>query len=545
MAILTPISQSFTINEQNNPRAGSLDTEDFSIIIHRIKQEDEIDPWGEAEWQLRMYVNGVKKTYTCEGDDVLVEKTFIWPDIIVDGMEFVPIKMELLEEDTWPNGDDIADISAFVDEDYEDGDYDNTDDFGAHRPAVFKRTYNLLLKEWQPVNINNDYLNTEYQPPFTWYITSGNYDGSTNVDENDATIWFNISVGNTPPYPPEKPSGPTFGWQGNIYDFSTKGYDIDGDRIQFGWDWDGDGDIDELTGFFGPWETCISPHTWSKGQIYYVKVRAIDAKGMPSAWSQPLKVRINAPGGINGIEIGEWSLGHIYCYYFDYVQTLEIINMLRSGGNIITALSGLITAISTALGIPVPYAVAFTVASALVRLGAEILNMLDKGMGIYLKVYAIEVAGMPIGGFGYIWSQSVTAGEGVAPQGNEAPDKPEKPSGEINIKLGREYPFSTVTTDPNDDRITYVYDWGDDNYSCSDLTPSGEKVSMSHSWEKSGNYKVRIKTLDEWGYESDWSDSLSITVTNGRQFTRTIFFNLLEKIIDHFPWLARLIRLPS
>ena len=53
LSILTPISQGLIINsKQDNPGGGKLPSEYFSITIHRIKQEDEIDPWpyGEADW---------------------------------------------------------------------------------------------------------------------------------------------------------------------------------------------------------------------------------------------------------------------------------------------------------------------------------------------------------------------------------------------------------------------------------------------------------------------------------------------------------------
>ena len=542
MVISTPISQSY-VADTIQPNTLGADNNDFSIIIHRIRQEDEIDPLSEADWQLRMYVNDVKITYECDGDDVYIDETFTWQDILTEGMEFVYVKMELLELDTWPNEHDIADISACVDPDYEEGDYDDTTNFNAHRPAVFKRTFNLTSKDWEPVDDDNDFLNTEGTPPVIWFITSGNYDGSTTIDENDATIWFNVMAGNTAPYPPEKPTGETFGWIDITYDFSTKGSDPDGDQVQFGWDWDNDNVVDEITDFYDQWQTCTTPHSWEHGQIYYIKVLAIDTEGAVSEWSDSIKIRINAPGGINGVDIYEWSLGHVYCQYFNHTNTDQIIDIFEDGTNVIAALSVVIAAIATACGVPFPYDIIFTIATAMVRLGIEIIKLLDVGMGIYLKIFVVELAGIPISSFGYIWSQTDVGQEGMAPAGNECPDKPSIPSGPTNIEIGGKYYYSSATTDPNNDRVTYVFDWGDGNFSCSDLIESGETAEISHIWEEKGSYNIKVKSLDEWGFESQWSDPLTISVTKTRQRSKPLFVNLFDRIIDIFPQLSTLLKL--
>jgi len=532
LSFLAPINLGFVIN-QNLENLEYTETENFSITLHRIRQEDEIDPWpyGEADWHLAMYVNDVKKTYDCVGDDVYVDKTFTWVDIIEEGMEFVNVRMELLDLDTWPNEDDIADISAYIDPDYEEGDYDDTTDFEAHRPAVFMRSYNVITKEWVPEDEDNDYLYFETTPPFYWCVTSGNYDGSTTVDENDATIWFNVSAGNTPPYPPEKPSGITFGWIDETYEYTTKGADPDLDLIQFGWDWNNDNVVDTITGFYDAWEPCTTPNSWDKGHIYYIKTIAIDSKGASSEWSEKLKVRINAPGGINGVEIDEWSLGHIYCIYFDHEATEEIIEIIQDGGDILAALAILIAAIANACGIPFQYEFILAIASALLNLGIEIIKFFDQGMGIYFKAYIVEIGGFPVSGFGYIWSQTEVGMEADPPIDNVAPEKPAKPSGEIQISPGKEYSFTSSTTDSNGDEIIYVFDWGDGNYSCSDLNESGIQVGMSHSWGVVGSYQIRVKSLDEWGFESSWSDPLEITVEKSRQKQRLSFFNLFSGLM--------------
>lgn len=527
--IVAPIAQSLTIKNEDNKQK-DLGGKDFSITIHRIREEDDIDPWphGEADWTIRMYVNNAMIEYNCPDDhnDLLVDKTFVWAGVNPNN-GYVSIRMELFDRDPWPDVNDIADIST-----YTGGGPDNSMNFP--RGAVFIQNYSVNTMQWKPVDNNNDYLTTDGQSPFIWYVTSGNYDGSTTWDENDATVWFNVSFGNSPPYPPEKPNGPASGWQGMIYDFSTSSSDPNGDKIQYGWDWDGLGDVDELTGFYNSWETVTSSHVWTQGQLYYVKVIAIDSRGMQSEWSEPLKVRINAEGGINGVEVEEWSLGHIYCIYYNHEKTQEMLDILRQGGDVVAAIAAVITAIAAACGVPVPYVFVFPIVAALLRLGAEVIGLLDRGMGIYIKTYVVEVYGWPECAFAYIWSQTAEGCEGAPPVDNQAPLKPEKPSGPRHIIPGREYSFKSVTTDPNDDNVTYIFDWDDGNFSCSDLVYPGNKITMSHTWEKSGTYNIRVKVLDEYGFESEWSDPFTVKVLRSRSISGVLAGGYLMDLLQHF-----------
>ena len=530
VAVFSPISQGQIFNTTN------LDNKDFSITIHRIRQDDDIDPWphtNEAEWQLNMYVNGQKQSYECSGDDLIVDQLFVWEGIITEGMKFLEIKFELLDHDLgyWPDEDDIADISAYVDENYHDEDYDDTTDFQGNRPAYFKRYFNLFTNEWATEDENNDFLEVLLDSALYWYVTSGNNDGSNNIDENDATIWFDISVENTAPHVPEKPVGVEEGWINNYYTFSTKTFDDDGDRVMYAWDWDGDNEVDELTAFYESWETVYTSHSFSNAEIYYVKVKAVDEKGKSSEWSEPLKVEINGPYGKNGFEFEEWSLGHIYIVYMDHFKTQELLSTLRGGGNIVTAAATLITAIAAACGIPLDISISIAIITAILRLGVEILNLVDQGMGIYLKAYLIEIVGAKINGFCYIWKQSYSGNAWESPEGNSAPNKINKLSGETSTKIKKDYTYSATGTDPDGDEIAYIYEWSDGTYTCVDYNISGETVFADHNWSKKGSYAVRVKSIDVYGHESSWSESL--VVQNGKNFPlkTLVFFNAFFKEI--------------
>jgi hypothetical protein len=96
---------------------------------------------------------------------------------------------------------------------------------------------------------------------------------------------------------------------------------------------------------------------------------------------------------------------------------------------------------------------------------------------------------------------------------NLPPNKPIKPSGQINGKVRQEFTYTTSTTDPNGDQVYYIWDWGDGKNS-GWLGPynSGVTINTTHSWTFRGSYNIRVKAKDIYGEESSWSDPLAITM---------------------------------
>jgi hypothetical protein len=69
--------------------------------------------------------------------------------------------------------------------------------------------------------------------------------------------------------------------------------------------------------------------------------------------------------------------------------------------------------------------------------------------------------------------------------------------------------FSVRTSDPNNDRIRYKWDW-DGNGSVdetSDYYPSDTYLTFTHTWNTPGIYTVRVKSQDERGAESNWAST--------------------------------------
>lgn len=114
---------------------------------------------------------------------------------------------------------------------------------------------------------------------------------------------------------------------------------------------------------------------------------------------------------------------------------------------------------------------------------------------------------------------------------NNDPNKPARPSGETRGSVGEIYVFTSSTTDVDNDRLYYKWDFGDGTFS-EWLGPydSGEEVNVSHEWSKIGIYQVKVKARDEHRAEGDWSEPLSLKMPMYNQFPLLrLLFEFLEK----------------
>jgi PKD repeat protein len=114
------------------------------------------------------------------------------------------------------------------------------------------------------------------------------------------------------------------------------------------------------------------------------------------------------------------------------------------------------------------------------------------------------------------------------PGTNNPPNKPAKPSGKINGKTDTPYTYTTSTTDPDEDQISYLFDWGDGTDS-GWVGPydSGATGSATHTWTSKGSYEIKVKAKDTNGAESDWSDPLAVSMPKIRG-VNFLLFNFLE-----------------
>jgi hypothetical protein len=116
-------------------------------------------------------------------------------------------------------------------------------------------------------------------------------EGTDGTEEIFGQTWWyspiiHVSVTNTAPDKPSRPSGPKKGVPGVEYTFSTKTSDPDGDKVYFQWDW-GDGTVSEWDGPYYSSETASLTHMWDEKGTFDIKVKAKDIHGFEGEWSDP------------------------------------------------------------------------------------------------------------------------------------------------------------------------------------------------------------------------------------------------------------------
>jgi len=127
---------------------------------------------------------------------------------------------------------------------------------------------------------------------------------------------------------------------------------------------------------------------------------------------------------------------------------------------------------------------------------------------------------------------------------NNPPKTPTKPDGPPSGSVGNSYTYSSSTTDPEDDRVYYLWDWGDGtNSGWNGPYTSGATVVASHTWTKIGRYKIQVQAKDDHNATSPWSPPLPITMPKNKA-TNSLFLQFLERLMQRFPLLAQLLHIP-
>ncbi len=85
---------------------------------------------------------------------------------------------------------------------------------------------------------------------------------------------------------------------------------------------------------------------------------------------------------------------------------------------------------------------------------------------------------------------------------NTAPDDPEAPEGPEDGETGIEYIFTTTTTDPDNDDVYYMWNWGNEISDWLGPYDSEEIVEIPHMWTVAGEFEIKVKAKDEEGLES-------------------------------------------
>lgn len=117
---------------------------------------------------------------------------------------------------------------------------------------------------------------------------------------------------------------------------------------------------------------------------------------------------------------------------------------------------------------------------------------------------------------------------------NPTPNKPLTPWGPSeDLKVGQEgYIYTTSTTNPSGNPVTYMFDWGDDSPKEWSLPMEpGNDFTAEHIWTKKGTFEITVTARDYYtGAESVPSDPLEVHVTRPKSVSfESTTFDVLEQ----------------
>jgi len=94
------------------------------------------------------------------------------------------------------------------------------------------------------------------------------------------------------------------------------------------------------------------------------------------------------------------------------------------------------------------------------------------------------------------------------------PDTPSAPTVDDDFfPIGQTINISAVATDDDGDNLSMQFDYGDGNTSSwTGLKPNGSTFYSNYFYSNNGTFDVKVKSRDQYGNESSWSDVTPVTV---------------------------------
>jgi hypothetical protein len=136
--------------------------------------------------------------------------------------------------------------------------------------------------------------------------------------------------------------------------------------------------------------------------------------------------------------------------------------------------------------------------------------------------------------------RNIHLGSLFEPEDNQPPEKPSAPTGEISGKPRVEYEYRVGRpSDINGDKLMVLFDWGDGTQSNWIMTPPMGSIKTTHAYAEQGTYEIKVKAIDLFGAESEWSDPLTVSMPRTRSIDN--INPLLFRLIQRFPILKLLI----
>ena len=121
------------------------------------------------------------------------------------------------------------------------------------------------------------------------------------------------------------------------------------------------------------------------------------------------------------------------------------------------------------------------------------------------------------------------------PESYEWPNEPNPPGvttiiGETNGNISTEYEYTFSAVDPEGYDLRYYISWGNGDWEWTDYYPSGEDVTINHTYDREGNYSVAALAMNTNDNIGPWG-TLYISMPKNKS------------INDFNPWIMRLIQL--
>jgi hypothetical protein len=102
---------------------------------------------------------------------------------------------------------------------------------------------------------------------------------------------------------------------------------------------------------------------------------------------------------------------------------------------------------------------------------------------------------------------------GTACPGNARPDKPEPPTGPVQLLVGAPGTFTARGNDPDQFRVALRFDWDDgDTTDWSRTVNNTDTVQAVHAWSVADTYYVSVQAQDPDGSSSLWSNWHQVVV---------------------------------
>lgn len=319
----------------------------------------------------------------------------------------------------------------------------------------------------------------------------GRDDGDTYQDIYFSKMTQGAGGNNTAPAAPAV-AGPGAGLTNTSYTYNSSSIDPDNDQVKITIDW-GDQTAD-TSPMVNSGQNVQLSHQWAAKGTYSVKAQATDSKGAASAWGSALQVTIDwkggpqnnapAPPSVTGPQSGKVSQSIPYAaqgtdpdndavkYTVDWGDSKQDTGPLVASG------------------------ASYNFAHAWTAVGK----------------YTVKAMSTDVRGATSAWGPSITVDITDAGGGNSAPAAPVV-SGPSSLAAGAAGQYSATATDPDNDQVKYVIDWGDSTQGTTPMVASGGAGTLAHSWSSAGTYQVKAKTVDAPGAESAWGSPISVKVS--------------------------------